>query len=33
MSKKTFSGENKRVTPQNWRLKKGRQLFQEKIEG
>ena len=21
------------VTPQNWRLKKGRQVFQEKIEG
>ena len=33
MSKKRSSKRSSRVTPQNWRLKKGRQVFQEKIEG
>jgi len=36
MSKKRSSGSAKKksgVIPQNWRLKKGRQIFREKIEG
>ena len=28
-----FEEKKPGVTPQNWRLKKGRQVFQEKIEG
>ena len=28
-----FEKKKSRVTPQNWRLKKGRQVFQKKIEG